>query len=99
MSETRLVRACIKWAKAQGGDAYHVHGSAVQRSGEPDIDGWIPRDGGHVHFKIEAKVGSNQPSKIQLKRLRDYARGGYTTGVCYSLEEFIDIVTQGRTLT
>jgi hypothetical protein len=98
--ETALVQACIKWVKAQGGDAYHVHGSAEQRAGEPDIDGAVLwEDGSFSHFKIEAKIHPNTPSKLQLERLRRYSQLGYITGVVYSLDEFIKLVCSGRRLT
>lgn len=98
MSETDLVQKCIRWVKDQGGTAYHVHGSAAQRAGEPDIDGAIPTSSGFKHFKIECKVGDNNPTKLQLYRLREYARLGYTTGVARSLDEFKEILQKGREL-
>lgn len=98
-AETSLARNCIKWVKAQGGDAWHVHGSAVQRSGEPDLDGCVPtKDGGFIHFKIELKTPGNLPRKLQAIRLERWSRFGYTTGVAESLSQFIEIVTSGKTL-
>lgn len=110
-NETDLVQACIRWVKdvkedaeiypgifayKLKGDAYHVHGSAVQRKGEPDIDGAVPfLFNGYqynVHFKIEAKVGKNEASEIQKRRLNRWSELGYTVGVARSLEEFKAIV-------
>lgn len=99
MTETALVQACLGWLRRNGGDGYHVHGSGVQRAGEPDIDGWYPHPaGGVIHLKVEAKVGRNTPSKLQLARLERYKQAGYTTGVIYSLDEFIALVNRGARL-
>lgn len=113
-NETDLVQSCIHWVKEsrenaeiepgiyawkRHGDAYHVHGSAVQRKGEPDIDGAVPFIfNGYeyvVHFKIECKVGKNEVSPIQAKRLESWNELGYTVGVARSLDEFKTIVTDG----
>jgi hypothetical protein len=97
--ETKLAEACIAWVKKQGGDAWHVHGSALQRAGEPDIDGAIVWDDGSIsHFKIELKVGDNQPSKLQEARLTKWRSLGYITGVVWSLEEFQMLVLGGQRL-
>ena len=88
MSESELVRKIIAWVKANGGDAWKIHGSEVQRSGEPDIDGALLVKGRFVHFKIECKVGSNTPSDIQVHRLESWARYGYCVGLAYTLDEF-----------
>lgn len=40
--ESLIDEKIIAWIKEQGGDAWKVHGSAMQRTGEPDIDGWLP---------------------------------------------------------
>lgn len=88
MSESELVRKIIAWVKANGGDAWKIHGSEVQRSGEPDIDGALLVKGRFVHFKQECKVGSNTPSDIQVHRLESWARYGYCVGLAYSLDEF-----------
>lgn len=98
-AETRLAQKCIAWVKENGGDAHHVHGSAAQRAGEPDIDGAILLPSGSlIHFKIELKVGDNQPTKLQESRLEKYRRFGYTTGVANSLESFIALVMNGTKL-
>lgn len=97
-AETKLVEQCLAVVREMGGDAYHVHGSATQRKGEPDIAGWIPKNGGFVHFHIEAKLPGEEPDPIQQERLDDYAKGGYTVGVCHTVLEFIEIIRRGRVL-
>jgi hypothetical protein len=93
MLESTLVTQCIAWVKANGGDAWKVHGGGEQRSGEPDIDGAIIWAGQIIHFKIELKVGANTPSAIQIKRLERWAKYGYCVGVAYSLGEFRERIT------
>lgn len=87
--ETLIVRACIAYIKSLGGDAWHVHGSALQRKGEPDLDGWLP-DGRHL--KIEVKTEYGKVSEIQKYRLDIYKKAGYTTGIVKSVEELKDLL-------
>lgn len=95
--ETRIVRAILKWVASQGGDGYHVHGSGMQRRGEPDIDCSVPRrDGSWLHIKCEVKTSGNKPSKQQAARLQDYANRGYLSFWVDSLEGFIDYVEANR---
>lgn len=81
--ETAIATRIIKWIKIRGGDAWSVHGSALQRTGEPDIDGWLPKN---WHLKLEVKTKTGKPSKIQIHRLRQYHRAGYIAGVVTSVE-------------
>lgn len=95
-AETAIVQSIIAYIKASGGDAWHVHGSAEQRGGEPDIDGWIPDyfypERPTYHLKIEVKVPGGTLSPRQLIRLNSYFRAGYVVGVVTSKEEFIDLL-------
>ena len=93
--ETRIVQAILAWMKENGGDGYHVHGSSLQRSGEPDIDGNMPcLLGGFMHIKVEVKTpeAGPTPSKLQAHRLAEYKKRGYVTGCVTSVEEFKLIV-------
>lgn len=91
--ETPITQDCIAWIKDQGGDAWHVHGSALQRSGEPDICGEIPDGvGGWLHLKIEVKTPTGKPSKLQEYRLAQYAKAGYVTGIVTSVDELKTVV-------
>lgn len=84
--ETRRTRDIIEYIKTTlDGDAYHVHGSIMQRSGEPDISGEVCINGVWLHLKLEVKTPSGTPSKLQLERLRRYHRAGYVTGIITSI--------------
>ena len=96
--ETKITVACIQWIKDVGGDAWHVHGSAMQRAGEPDIDGVLPysrvvKYGAHeapqywIHLKIEVKTATGKPSELQIERLRRYSKMGYCAGIVTSVDE------------
>lgn len=91
-SETKITQACIHYIKSKGGDAWHVHGSMFQRSGEPDIDGWLPYGSHLFHLKVEVKTPIGKPSKLQLERLRVYHRAGYVVGIVTSVEELMDLL-------
>lgn len=92
-AETKIVRDIIDWFHDQGGDAYHVHGSSVQRTGEPDIDGWVPlEDGSRAHCKVEVKTATGTPSNIQLYRLACYRYGGYYAGVVTCVEDVMHLL-------
>ena len=99
--ETKIVQDIIHWVrKAGGGDAWHVHGSGVQRAGEPDIDGAIkhyPTDFNipvYIHFKVEVKTTTGKVSKIQLYRLETWDKLGYVTGIVRSIEEFVELMRE-----
>lgn len=99
-AETRIVQQIIRWVKEHGGTAHHVHGSAAQRAGEPDIDGALPLDDGSViHFKVEVKTGTNKPTELQKYRLAEYHRLRYTAGVVTSLDEFVAMMVTARQLS
>lgn len=87
--ETRIVQACLKWLKLNGGDGFHVSGSIKQRKGEPDITGEYYDDViGWIHIKIEVKTETGVLSPLQIYRLETYSKSGYCTGVVTSLSEF-----------
>ena len=86
-SETAITNAIIDWIKEQGGDGFHIHGSMYQRSGEPDIDGWIPTSNGVQHLKLEVKTPTGKPSKLQLVRLDRYVKACYTAGIVTNIDE------------
>lgn len=88
--ETSITQAIITYIKDLGGDAYHVHGSATQRGGEPDIDGWCtPIDNPpiNVHLKLEVKVPGEELMPRQRYRLQRYWKAGYLAGVVTSIED------------
>lgn len=88
-AESRIVESIIAHIRRYGGDAYHVHGSLLQRRGEPDISGEVYLAGkGFMHLKIEVKCPGESPTPLQLHRLEHYASFGYVAFWCNSLEDF-----------
>lgn len=92
--ETKIVTVCLQWLLKNRGRGWHVNGSILQPTGEPDIDGYIwsfvlDR---YIHLKIEIKTPTGSPSPKQDLRLAEYALAGYCTGVATSLEEFVAII-------
>lgn len=85
--EADLRRKIIRWVREQGGDAHSVHGSTVQRAGEPDIDGWLPSPRGFIHLKIECKLDYNKPTPLQAYRVTQYKKAGYCAFTAYSLDD------------
>lgn len=93
--ETRIVQNIMRYmSQHYAFDGYHVHGSLLQRNGEPDIDGslWSDVLGRWVHLKVEVKTSTGEPTKLQLTRLRAYFRRGYLVGVVTSVEDMMLIV-------
>jgi len=96
--ETLIVNKLISYIKAQGGDAWHVHGSALQRAGEPDIDGWIPTRWGAAHIKVEVKTPEGRPTALQLVMLRKYHKAGYLVGVVTCVQDLKILVSIWETV-
>lgn len=93
LPETEITNACIAWIKSMGGDAFHVHGSALQRSAEPDISGEYPLlTGEWLHLKVEVKVAGQNATPLQKVRLDKYDRMGYTVGVVHSVDELKELI-------
>jgi hypothetical protein len=94
--ETMIVRAIIDYVKGQvGGDIHHVHGSTLQRGGEPDLDGAVSDGiGGYAHIKIEVKTAIGQVEARQIYRLKEYRRYGYLVGIVHSLTEFAALIQE-----
>jgi len=90
--ETPITRSIIAVHKNLGGDAFHLHGSILQRGGEPDIAGEFPMAGRcgevWVHTKIEVKTETGEPTARQLYRLNQYWKRGYLVGIVTSAVEF-----------
>lgn len=91
--ETKITRAVIAQIKELGGDGFHVHGSALQRGGEPDITGEIKLElVGWIHMKVEVKTPEGEPTERQLYRLRHYWEAGYLVGIVTSVSEFMKLL-------
>lgn len=101
MKETTLLRKILLEIKRLRGDGYHVHGSALQRKGEPDIDGYIIYKGERIHLKLEVKLPGKKPTPLQIYRLREYAHAGYLVWVITSPDQLLPLaeawVTMKRT--
>lgn len=98
--ETYRTRAILTYLKQIGGDGFHVHGSSMQRKGEPDISGEVPDVNGRWHhLKLEVKTPTGQPTKLQLLRLSRYSRRGYVTGVVTSITDVQRILKQHAIVT
>jgi predicted Zn-ribbon and HTH transcriptional regulator len=78
--ETQFVDTVIEKLKAIGGDWEKRHGSGRGLNGQPDITGCI--EGRRV--EIEAKVGGNNPSELQLQRLVGWAKAGAACAVAWN---------------
>jgi hypothetical protein len=68
--------------------ALKLHGSPFMEIGTPDLFACY-----HGQFyAVELKVGKNQPTLIQHKRLQQWAAAGAAVGVCRSVEEVLSLV-------
>jgi hypothetical protein len=92
--ETKITNAIIASIIANGGNAFHVHGSMYQRKGEPDICGEIEFGGRLYHLKIEVKTYDKKsvPDPLQIYRLQEYHKMDYVTGVVRSPAEFATLL-------
>ncbi len=91
-AETRIVKNILMRLKQDwSGDGFHVHGSAMQRNGEPDIDASIysERLDQWLHLKIEVKTNEGTPTKLQIVRLRRYHKRGYVAALVTNYEELL----------
>jgi Holliday junction resolvase len=80
MLERTIVAKVMATAKSLGWFVVKIHGSAYQMAGLPDI---LAIKGGRAVW-MEAKVPGNEPSKIQLHRMRELAAAGCPVAVVYS---------------
>lgn len=87
--EARLSAAIVKRLNAMPGTLVRKrHGSAFATAGDPDITGCCR---GH-HVEIEVKLPGEAPTKIQERRLAEWAAAGAITGVATSVEEAMAIL-------
>jgi len=93
-AETGIVEDILEWIVFSRGTGYHVHGSSMQRSGEPDVDGSVYSYDLHdfVHLKLEVKTATGKPTELQKYRLRIYHMNGYCAGVVTSVEETKELI-------
>lgn len=99
--ETKIVDAIQSYVEFRGGNVLKVHGSSVQRLGEPDLIGGIPAPESYnkrvgrtvnVPFAIEVKLPGEEARVLQLYRIAKWAKVGFCTGVVHSVGEFEDLI-------
>lgn len=99
-SETILSNNIRDVVESWGANVLKVHGSAMQRKGEPDHIGGIILsadlyngivDDWEIPYAIELKMPGNDATDLQKHRLAEWARVGYATGVAHNLQEYVQI--------
>lgn len=88
MKESTLVDNIRKALKKRGVKTLKIHGNQYMPAGEPDIIGC--RDG--RMYCWEVKVGKNNPTELQLKRLDEWEKVGAVTAVVWSVASAIAAV-------
>lgn len=97
--ETTIVQECLHWLLHNYGRGWHVSGSILQPTGEPDIDGYIRSFTlkRMLHLKIEIKTPTGIVSRKQELRLLEYKQAGYVTGIATSIFSFIKVIRDYET--
>ena len=81
--ESSIVASILRWLNRQPGvKAVKTHGGPLG-AGQPDITGCIRGR----RFDIEVKRPGGKPTKLQLRRLKEWEEAGSIVGVVYSLDE------------
>lgn len=88
MSESSLVTRAVHALRKRGCTIIKIHGTPYARKGEPDLIGSAP---GGLAFAIEAKLDYNEPTEIQIAKLKEWRKSGASVGVARSVEEAISI--------
>jgi hypothetical protein len=87
--EGEIVLEGINYLRAQPhAYAKKVHGGAMGNAGEPDVDACVR---GRA-VKLEAKAGSNTPSKVQLAALRRWAAAGALVGWFTTNQHIVELL-------
>ena len=86
--ETKIVQQIEKWIFDHDGEVLKLHGSAMQRSGEPDLIGAYIL----TPFVYEVKLPGEEPREDQLYRLKRWRRQGFAAGWGCSLEDFLRFI-------
>jgi len=71
---------------------FKVHGSGMQRAGEPDLS--ITYHGQSV--KAELKQPGKKPTSLQIRRLEQYRDAGAIAGVVTNTDELASLLDQAR---
>lgn len=104
--EHRLQCACVRWLRLQypnvlcfaipnGGARSALTGAMLKAegvvAGVPDLMIAVPKNV-HAGLFVEMKVKPNRPSKEQVQVIRRLEDVGYKVAVCYSFDEFVNVV-------
>lgn len=85
------------WAIPNGGERNKIVAKKLKDegvlSGVPDLHIPVAMKGYHGLY-IEMKAGKNEPSKNQISIMVKLANEGYKCAVCWSLEEFMNVVNE-----
>lgn len=98
--ETKIVHQIEKWISDNGGEVLKLHGSAMQRSGEPDLIGGfgIGTKYPNAKFVYEVKLPGETPREDQMFRLSRWRRAGFSVGWGTSLEDFVAFANKWGTI-
>jgi len=106
-NESRLQQQCVKWFRLQypniliaaipnGGKRSVVTAAMLKREGAlagfPDLFIAKPNEFYSGLF-VEMKWGNNKPTEQQKEVMQKLTDAGYKVAVCYSFDEFVNVVT------
>lgn len=93
--ESKIVDKIEAWVFEQGGEVLKLHGSAMQRTGEPDLIGAFGPETAYpmVHFVYEVKMPGEEPREDQHYRLERWERAGLSASWGTSFENFVWFIT------
>lgn len=104
--EHKLQCACVRWFRLQypnvlcfaipnGGARSALTGAMLKAegvvAGVPDLMIAVPKNG-HAGLFVEMKVKPNRPSKEQVQVIKRLEDAGYKVAVCYSFDDFVNVV-------
>lgn len=84
--ENKVVKEFFDRARAElGGFWWKVHGSMFQITGNPDVCGCLQG----LYIAIEFKDGNNEPSEVQLTRIKQIKEANGFAGVYWEADKAI----------
>lgn len=95
MLEKKVENKIKKWLKDKGYWYFKVHGSIYQPSGIPDILACI--NGKFVAIEVKRSEGGII-SPLQKAQIEMIKKNGGIAGVSNSMEEFLEILKEGKLL-
>nr|DAX52571.1 MAG TPA: Nuclease [Caudoviricetes sp.] len=95
MLEKKVENKIKKWLKDKGYWYFKVHGSIYQPSGIPDILACI--NGKFVAIEVKRSEGGII-STLQKAQIEMIKKNGGIAGVANSMEEFLEILKEGKLL-